>query len=171
MLIYYTRGNYPYDSYKIILIFNQSYNRNVNLKETTESECCTHCLCALSWPIKNDLKRNFCWKIQIEKHFYKTFWSQEIKSLPLMFVLGVILRNPSFTEEIFVKVQCVPLVILKETVVLHYSLHLYSVLHNCKCDLVIPTKAATWSYVSVCWVLNLRSNVSIFKCSNPQNLN
>lgn len=59
-----------------------------------------------------------------------------------MLVLGVILRNPSFTEEIIIKEQCVPLVIMKETVVLHYSLHLYPVLHNCKCDLVISDKGS-----------------------------
>lgn len=128
MLTYYTRGimtdiksllcNYPFDSNKIILIYNECYSRIKQYsfllffffiwkKLEIESESCTHRLCALSWPIKNDLMRNFWWKVQIEKHFYKTFGSQERKSLPLMFVLRVMmLRNSSFTEEIFTKLQC-----------------------------------------------------------------
>lgn len=83
-----------------------------------------------------------------------------------MFVLGVILRNPSFTEEIIIKEQCVPLVIMKETVVLHYSLHLYPVLHNCKCDLVISDKGSNTELCIKLFFSN-RRNVGIVKRSNP----
>lgn len=83
-----------------------------------------------------------------------------------MFVLGVILRNPSFTEEIIIKERCVPLVIMKETVVLHYSLHLYPVLHNCKCDLVISDKGSNTELCIKLFFSN-RRNVGIVKRSNP----